>query len=515
MPASNKVDSNLVGLSFAEESSLKVITGGGVWFGLEPNSFADFGGDFKSVARQPIKADRQNQKGTIVDLDASGGFNLDFTRTNCLRLLQGFFFADARQPVSTAPLNGAAVAITSVASADNSFNAAAGLGIFAASQLALASGFTGAANNGLHKIATVAAGKITVAEALVVEAAPPAAAKLELVGNEFAAADVNFAVTSGIPSLTSTVYDFTTNPNLIPGAWVFIGGDLAANKFANNVGYARIAVGGVVAHSLVFDETTWTPVTESGAGKSIRMFYGTTIRNEQNPALIKRRSYQFERTLGSGANGTQGEYIIGAVANELTINVPKNDKLMADLAFIACDHVTVSGDPGDTLKSLAGTVVPAQGEDAINTASNVYRIKLAVKDPTTSNPTALFGYVDEAKITIKNGVKPIKAVGVLGNFDTSSGNFEMGGSITAFFSTVAAIRAVRNNADCGFNAICASKNSGFVFDIPLLALGGGRAKVEKDAPIQIPLDANGAQSTFGYTGQYSYFPYLPTVAMPV
>jgi hypothetical protein len=258
MPASNKVDSNLVGLSFAEESSLKVITGGGVWFGLEPNSYADFGGDFKSVARQPIKADRQNQKGTIVDLDASGGFNLDFTRTNCLRLLQGFFFADARQPVSTAPLNGAAVAITSVASADNSFNAAAGLAVFAVSQLALASGFGSAANNGLHKIATVAAGKITVAEALVVEAAPPAAAKLDLVGNEFAAADINFAVTSGIPSLTSTAYNFTTNPNLIPGAWVFIGGDLAANKFANNVGYARIAVGGVLANSLVFDETTWT-----------------------------------------------------------------------------------------------------------------------------------------------------------------------------------------------------------------------------------------------------------------
>lgn len=506
----NKIDSNITGLAFAEEASLKTLPGSPVWYGLEPNSYSDFGGELSTVARAPIDPSRQNKKGTVTSLDASGGFNIDFTKSNLVRLLQGFFFADARELPSTKPLNATAIAVTGVTAASKTYAAATGLASFVAKQIVLASGFSNATNNGLKTVVSSTAGTVVVTEVVADEASPPAAATLQTVGFEFASADINFAVTSGIPSLVATAVDFTTLPNLIPGAWVFIGGDSATNRFANNVGYARIK--SIAAKSLVFDDTTFTPVTEAGTGKIIRIFVGTVIKNEKTPSLIKRRSYQIERQLGDGPTATQAEYLEGAVANEFTLNIPQAEKLNADLSYVACENSQRSGEFGDQLK--AGTRVAALGEDAYNTSSDVYRIKMNVLDSTTSNPSALFGYVSEASVTINNNVTPNKAIGVLGAFDTSAGNFEVSGSITAYFTTVSAVKAVRQNADVGLSVISASKNTGFVFDIPLLGLGGGRLSVEKDAPITVPLEPAGAQNANGYTMLYAVFSYLPSVAMP-
>lgn len=506
----NKIDSNITGLAFAEETSLKTLPATPVWYGLEPNSYSDFGGELSTVARAPIDPSRQNKKGTITDLDASGGFNIDFTKSNLVRLLQGFFFADARQLPSTQALNAAAVPLTGVTASSKTYAAASGLGSFAANQIVFASGFTNAANNGLKTVASSTAGTVVVNETLTDEASPPAAAKLETVGFQFASGDISLAVTWGIPSLVATAANFTTLPGLIPGLWVFIGGDAAGTRFANNVGYARIK--SIAAKAIVFDDTSFTPATEAGTGKTIRLFVGTVIKNEKTPSLIKRRSYNIERQLGQGPTSTQAEYLEGAVANEFTLNVPQADKLNADLTFVACDNTHRSGEAGDEIKG--GTRVGVAGEDAYNTSSDIYRIKMSVIDPASSNPSALFGYVSEANVSINNNVSPNKAIGTLGAFDTSAGNFEVGGSITAYFTTISAVRAVRQNADVGLSIIGASKNAGFVFDIPLLGLGGGRLNVEKDAPITVPLEPAGAENANGYTMLYEAFSYLPSVAMP-
>ena len=507
---SNKIDSNITGLAFAEETTLKTLPGTPVWYGLEPNSYSDFGGELSTVARAPIDPSRQNKKGTITDLDASGGFNIDFTKSNLTRLLQGFFFADARELPNTKALNAAAVALTGVTAASKTYAAASGLGAFTALQLIYASGFSNATNNGLKTVASSTAGTVVVNETLINEAAPPVAAKLQTVGFQFASADINLAVVSGIPSLVATAADFTTLPGLTVGAWVFIGGDAGATTFANNVGFARIK--SIAAKAIAFDDTTFAPVNETGTGKTIRIFVGTMLRNEKTPSLIKRRSYNIERQLGEGPTSTQAEYLEGAVANEFTLNIPQADKLNADLSFVACDNTHKSGESGDEIKT--GTRISALGEDAFNTSSDIYRIKMSVIDPASSNPSALFGYVSEATVSINNNVTPNKAVGILGAFDTSAGNFEVGGSITAYFTTVSAVRAVRNNADVGLSVIGASSNAGFVFDIPLLGLGGGRLNVEKDAPITVPLEPAGAENANGYTMFYESFSYLPNVAMP-
>lgn len=512
------VDSNITGLSIAEEVCLKQLPNMAddgydpVWYGIEPNSYDEFGGELTTVARSPIDPSRQNKKGAVTDLDASGGFNTDFTKSNLTRFLQGFFFADARQNADTAPFNGTQNVVTGVTTADSTYAVDAGGSNFVTNSLIFASNMGMPSNNGLKLVASSTSGTIVVTGtgSTLVDETPPANAKIELVGHEFADGSVDIDVLDGITRLVSGSVDLTTIPGLFVGKWVFIGGDPVTSRFQNNVGYGRISV--IQPGALTFDDTTFTGVDELGTGKLIQIFHGTVIRNEKDKNLIKRRSYHVERLLGEGANGTQGEYLKGSVPNEMTLNVPSADKLNIDLSYVACDDVYFSGDPGD--EQLDGERVPPPSEEAYNTSSDIYRMKMHVHNPSTSNPTPLFGYVLEGNISLSNGVTPRKAVGVLGAFEVSTANFVVSGSVTAYFSTVAAVKAVRANADVGLSFIGAADNAGFIFDIPLLGLGGGRLNVEKDTPITVPLDIAAAENKWGYTMLHEVFSYLPTVAMP-
>ena len=97
MTVVSKVDSNVTGLRYQEELSIGVANTANPWLALEPNSYDDFGGEFTTVARNPINAGRQRQKGVLVDLDATGGFQNDLTQDNLQDILQGFMFADLRR----------------------------------------------------------------------------------------------------------------------------------------------------------------------------------------------------------------------------------------------------------------------------------------------------------------------------------------------------------------------------------------------------------------------------------
>lgn len=509
--AINKIDSNVSSLSFAEEECIKQLPGvGGAdakWFNAEPNSYGSFGAEITKKARTPINRSRQKRKGSVIDMDASGDFNTDITPNSLTRLMQGFCFADAREQPSTAPINGSQIIISSVDAADG-YSAASGLAIFSAGDIVLASGFAVPVNNGIKVVVTATATAVDTSNPIADEAVPPPDAKLVLVGKTSAAGDLSITFGSGITRLVSAA-NAAPFANAIPGTWIFIGGDIANSSFVNNVGYARIK--SATAAALVFDQTTFNPVTESGAGKSIQVFIGTVIRNEEDTALIKGRSYQWERTLGEDLEGPQAEYLIGAVANTLTLNAPLSDLFTADLAFVGCDVQTRTGLEG--LKP--GVRIPAKGEEAFNTTSDIYRSKVYIHNPNEPNSTSLFGYVTESTVEIDNGATGMKGHGALGPIDISVGDFAVSGSITAYFTTVEAIRAIRRNPDIGFYEVVASLNTGMVYDMPLLTLSGGMANVEKDSPITLQVDHEGAQSEFGNTLLFEFFDYLPNLAMPL
>lgn len=514
-----KIDSNITGLSIAEEECLKVLPDlvpdsgaqdGAVWYGQEPNNYTDFGSTISTVARQPIDPSRQNKKGTVTTVDANGGFNTDVTKNNILRQMQGFMFADAREKFSTLPLNAAQVAINSVAASSKTYAATTGLlALNVPGSLILAEDFGMISNNGLKTVVSATASGVVVSETLADEALPPQFARLTKVGHQFVAGDVVGTVVGGRLILTATAGTFNTF-DLTLGEWVYLGGDASSTRLGANFGYARIS--SIAAKTLSFDDTTFTPVAAAGSGISLRIFFGTVIRNEKLPSLIKRRTYQLERTLGTTSDGdVQAEYLIGAVSNQFTLNIPNSDKLTADFAFIALDSDYRNGSVADPLK--LGTHMAAMGEAAINTSSDLFRFKVAIHS-AGSNPEGLFGFASDGSIAIDNGATPLKALANLGAIDTATGNFNVTGSVTAYFQTVEAVKAVRENADVGVSAIFAADNSGQIFDIPLVGLGNGRPQVELNQPIMLPLDMNGAECANGYTMLYNHFAYLPDVAMP-
>lgn len=500
-------DSNQTGLRIAEEASLKTLPGSPIWEAMEPNDYDDFGAEVITIARNPINPSRQNQKGTVTDLNANGGFGADLIFGQLTRQLQGFFFADVRQKPSTAPVNGTQVTITGVTTL-NGYEAASGLGIFAPQDLIFASGFGQAANNGLKQVTAASATAVNAA-GLVAEAAPPAGAKFAQVGIQFASADAAISLTGSLPRLTSAAVNLTTL-DLIPGEWVFIGGDATGERFANdaNNGFARIK--SIAAGYIEFDKTSATMVADTGTGKTIRLFFGHVLRNEKDPTLIKRRSWQLERYLGKDdAANDMAEYLVGAVANELTVSVPSTDKVTLGLGFVGLD-VEQRDSTNGGLK--AGSRPNAKTGDAVNTSSDFSRIKLASVVAGNPNPTPLVGFMTEMELQLSNGVTPKKAIGTLGAFNTGAGNFNVSGSITAYFSDLAACRAVRNNASVTLDVAMVKNNTGQVWDIPLLTLGDGRLAVEQDESIMLPLEQLAAESEFGHTLLMVEFTYLPTLA---
>lgn len=509
----NKIDSNVTGLRFAEETSLGVLPGTPDWYPLEPNSYADFGGSVVTVARAPIADDRQRKKGVLTDLDASGGFNTDLTQTNLQNLLQGFFFADLR-------LKGEEIvtAVDEDTVNPDEYEVALTAG-FQVDDLIKGSNFVETANNAVNAVtAIVTDTSVEVATGqLTAEASPPADAQITVVGHQFQSAEVDIDDTGTYPTLTraSGVKDFTTF-GINVGEWIFIGGDGASEDFATaaNNGFKRVR--SVTTTAIEFDKSALTMVAETGTGLTIRLFFGRVLKNETGTDIV-RRSYNLERTLGAPDDASpaliQSEYLVKSVPNELTLTVNTADKITADLSFVSGDHETRDAATG--VKS--GNRPDIVEADAFNTSSDFSRIKMSTIVAGDEAPDPLYAFVTDMTVTINNNISPNKAVGTLGAFELTAGTFEVGGNVTAYFSDVDAVAAVRANSDVSLDFSIVKNNAGVTIDIPLLTLGDGRANVEQDQPITLPLGmdaASGASvlSTMDHTLLMVFFDYLPDAA---
>jgi hypothetical protein len=620
MAAVQKVDSNVTGLRYQEETSIGVANTANSWLALEPNSYDDFGGEFTTVARNPINAGRQRQKGVLVDLDATGGFQNDLTQDNLQDILQGFMFADLRrkndvgadrsprragiggqfedylmtdingsnvitvdsriantaavvaggtsgyavddileltdvnatitqrwrvateaagvvltvdqvQPAAggTGPREGRTEADTGAAAATTIIT---GVGVGAVTltvtnqngltwqvgDIIKMTGHDDGANNGIFDVSAVTDNLITVSQTLTLDATINAAATMTTVGFEFTAGDLDVTVPAlpALPTLVTTE-DFTTM-GLIPGEWIFVGGDAVGDKFvaAANNGFMRI--NSVTATTLEIDKSAGTLVDEASTTETIRVFFGRVLKNEADPTLQFRRTYQLERQLGTPDDALpaeiQAEYLEGWTPNELTVNYNTADKITVDVSGIAIDVSTVTGPTA--LK--AGTRPTLVSGDAYNTSNDIARLKLSVLDRTLgSNPTALFAFLTEFTININNNVSPNKAISVLGAFDVTAGQFNVEGSMEAYFADVTAVSSIRNNDDITLDVAmvkgAAGSKSGTLVDVPLITLGDGRLSVEQDESITLPLDIPaGADRVFNHTLLWTFWDHLPDAA---
>lgn len=633
----SKIDSNVTGLSYAKETSIGVLPDVPIWIQMEPNSYSNFGGQIATVAREPINASRQRQKGTVTDLTVGGSVNVDWTYPNLQDLLQGYFFANARRKLETTASAVASDVITVGSS-----------GIAQVGDLILTQGFSVPANNGLLSVTVVAPTALTVSNSLT-NGTPAAGNTVVGVGHQFGTTEVSIDVSQDLPrmigtavaatgtftiaaeptdgdtvTIGSTTYTFKTaltgtanqiliggsaaasmtnmidaitgagtpgtqytaatvvntqvtatqgsghvtvtalqagtvgnaiattatmtsgsnvwaaadlgsgtgagftTLGLIPGEWIFIGGDTSTTQFAQaaNSGFVRINAITDDQH-MTFDKTQATFVADAGTGKTVRVFFGRVIKNESNPALIIRQTYQLERTLGAPdttePSEIQAEYLIGCVPNTCKMMFGTGTKVVVDMDFVGTNNLQNSNTDGPAAGSRPALV----SGNAFNTSSDFARLKMAILDPTTSNPSPLFAFLTTMDLTIDNKATPDKAVSVLGAFEVTTGFFTVDLSCTAYFSEVAAVQAVRNNADVtvdmalvqtntvSLNSQAQILNQGFIVDVPLVALGDGRLNVAINKPIDLPLTIPAARDrVFDHTLLVVFFDFLPNLAVP-
>lgn len=500
--AGDKQSSNQATVFKSREIALQTLPPTPAFETREPNSFGDFGGEPTQVARTPFSQSRQRKKGSNVDLDVTAGWNEDFTFNNMQSVFDSFCFAAARtKPKTTA---------TAADAATDTFTVADEAG-FTAGTIVLVKGFSDPANNGVKVVASNDVGEIVVGNGLVTEAA--AEATIEVIGHRFGNADMALTIVGGKIRITSATMDMTTF-GLIPGEWCVVGGQDAANSFSpTNRGYARIGVDGVTEDYLEFDKMAFTPAVDAGADTALDLFFGTVIKNEEDPDLIVKLTDTIERPLGRDENGRMSEVITGATANELTWTSPLAALVNVDVGYVGMKHIKRTGEDGLLTAEAGTTLAKALGEDGWNTSRNLFRARMAVIDPATMNPTPLFGKVTEWSVTINNNVSGDKAQGTYGAFDTTEGSFDVDGEFTAYFKDMRAGQAIDDDADVTFDAIYSKKNMAFILDLPLVALGGGRPNVEQNAAIQLPLTTAAAESPFGHTILFNWLSYVPNYAL--
>lgn len=507
MAAVAKIESNVTGLSIAEESTIGVLPGTPIWIPYEPNSYSDFGGSVSTVARSPITTSRQRKKGAVTDVDSKGGFNSDLVYNGLQNLLQGFFFADFRTKNELSPT--AATVTTNVYTVP-----ANGTGL-KSGDIIWAKNFVNAANNGLKNVTASTGTSVTVTESLATESIAGGTAFISRVGYKGASGDITMTVSGSTITLGATAKNLT-ELGLIPGEWIYIGGDTAGTQFATaaNNGWARVK--SVAASAIVLDKTQNTAVTDAGTGKTIQIFVGRCLKNEALVASQKRRTYTLERSLGAPDSASpsqiQGQYVSGAVPSEMKLNLKGQNKVDIDLSFMGTQSSVVTGPTG--LK--AGTRSTLNSGTIFNTSSDFSRIKLASADSV--NPAALVPFFTEITLSLNNNVSPNKALGVLGAFDMTAGNFVVTMDITGYFNDVAAISSVIANSNITFDCIMAAANVGVAIDIPLMTLGNGLPAVEQDKPITIPLSSDAVSAEFidpnmAHTMLMNFYDYLPNAAM--
>lgn len=482
------LNSNQTGLRIAEEATPKTLPGTPVWYPVEPNSYGDFGAEIKTTARAPIASDRQRRKGSVTDLDASAGFQTDLTTKSLSPFMQGFMFADWRKKTELS-----ATAVTGA-----SYTVAAGGAGFPANSLLFAEGFATAGNNGL-KLVTASTGTSVSVAGLTAGAET---GTLYRVGIQGASGDLTLTVGSGKLELNSAAVDLTTL-GVIPGEWLFIGGDAAVTAFATAACNGFYRVESVAAGKIVFDTAPDGAAADAGTGKTIRVFLGQVLKNEADSTLQVKRTYQAERTYASD----KVEYVTGLMANTLKVTTKTADKLTAELEFVGLDSETAGA-------QKSGTRPAVQTQTAFSSSSDVSRLRLR----KTSDGTDLATYLTDLEFTVDNGVDADKAIGSLGGVDHSLGDFMVSGTVEAYFSSLDAVDAVKANATVGLDvalvADVAGNAAGWVFDIPSIDLGDARLKVEKDKKVKLPLnlEAN-AHATLNHTMLVVNFQYLPQLAL--
>jgi len=433
---------------------------------------------FKPIYVDPdeLRDDRMMDDPIQVMKESSGGINFELSfpqdETPLSELYRSAFFNPWVNTPQRDNDGSADSAITDVAAATGVVTVEAG-DAFVARHLARNTGFTNAENNGLFRCTT---GSATVpafaGQGLVDEAAPPAAARVKVVGFEAAEADIA-AVSDGI---TSTLLDFETL-GLVVGQWIKIGGTGAAFRFATeacNV-FARITV--IAATKLTLDNLPAGWTTDDGTYATLRVFFGDQIKNGvTKTALTIEKSF-----LGQ----TVPTHIVkrGMHVNTLEHTITSRDKVkgVANFTGMGGQQSTVALD--DSYEAVTTNAVMAAN-------ANVGRIAEAGARLTAPN------WARELSFTINNNQRAIEAADVDSPVGVEPGECLVSGSINTYFGSNALLQKFFDGTPTAINSRIAKNNQAVIWQFPRVTHREGDPHATgKNTDVMLPLAWQSSKDT--------------------
>jgi hypothetical protein len=335
-----------------------------------------------------------------------------------------------------------------------------------AGHLARFTGFGVATNNGVFKCTT---GSSTVPRfvgaGLTDEAAPPAAARVKVVGFQGASGDI----TASSTGLASTILDFTTL-GLAVGQMVKIGGTATGDKFATAALNDWCRVSAIAAHALTLDNrpSGWT--TDTGTGQTIKVWFGDEIKNGTTP-----NSVTIEEAFLGQSSPT---YIVhtGMQANTYGLTIA-NRRIIAEAVNWSGMGGSESTTPLDASPDAATTGRVISGN------ANVGRISEA------GSPLASPNWANEVTININNNLRPIEAVDSISPQGINDGECTVTGRLTTYFGNDTLLAKLYAATASSIISRVQRDSQALVFQIPRGIFRAGEPQVSaKNTDVFLPLD---------------------------
>ena len=361
-----------------------------------------------------------------------------------------------------------------------------------------AENFEVAANNAVHIIdGTPSNTSFSTATANAETLLASSQARVTVVGRRGAADDLETTISGSTGTLVSSALDLTTLGITI-GDWICLDGFSATP--ANN-GFYRVSLAPAAA-LLTFDRVPTGAVTEAPAGAvdiylGDRLINGTTLK-----------TYTLEEQFGDHSPDVTYQYFRGMGIDSLVITAPSQAVVTVATTFMGKDSffstetnpaTTGAGNQlpgGETEGRATGAVsTTTPPTSVLNSSSNVARIAI------DGSPITSINYVTEMTIELKNNLRHLAAVGILGSVDLGFGETEVTGSMSTFFdSDVYARSVIANEALSADMRFVDADDHVLLFDIPKLKFEEGSPEVaSKNEDTTLALTYRALRHpTFGY-----------------
>jgi hypothetical protein len=446
----------------------------------------------KYQATNEIRYDRQVVDAVLVGEAAAGdlGKELSFQTADAdfEEALQGTWSLkpNITNSASATPISALSATTATVAS---------GGAAFLAQMICVLQNFPTAANNNKSAVVSSSSASTVVFPAGTFSAetaAIPLGAYLQAVGVQGISGDIT-ATASG---LGSTALNWTTL-GLVPGEWVKVGGALTAAQFATaaNIGFARVSA--IAAGALTFDILPAGWATDSGAGKTISVFFGDVLRNGATM-----RTSTIERQYADQAVPTY-EYLSGLAADKLSITLDAQKMATYSVSYMGASTIS------QTSRIAGATDIAAPVTDVFNTSSNLYGA-IEGGSPLLGPDFAL-----SLTLSFNNNLREQIALSSLAPVGIGNGEFDVSLSLGYYFGDNVIYNKLLNNTLTSF-AFRLQDTSGenpskatYLFDVPTMRyLTGAPTVPGKNQDVMMNMTAQGLLSpTYGYTahiGRYWY-----------